>query len=420
VTDIFISYAREDRTVAGQIAETLTERGYKVWWDWELIGGEVYRVRIREVIGQARKTIVLWSRASIMSAFVIDEASEAKKQGKLIPVSIDGSDPPFGFGDLHTIALDVPKLDVEALIAALEGKPPPREQELRRPQRRVGTAPIAAAALTVLVAIAGGTYWTSGKPVSQPASNGLPAPPQTEAPRAQAQRVALVIGNSAYQHLGVVHNAIRDADLVSAELERRGFKVIKEVNLTAEDMTRAIEVFETSLSVVGGVGIFYYAGSAVYVDGDDVMLPVDATADMQNRRIGNVVNLTQLRKKIKSRTTTSMRDNGHATIYSASKGEVASDGPADGNSPFTIAFVDALKYADDELGDTYRRILVAMSDGQAADPAVRKQTPNFENQLTAKFHFGRPQHDTNAGISRVLILDSCRDNPHKMTIATTR
>ncbi len=106
MTDIFISYAREDRPFAAKVAKALTERGFKVWWDWELIGGDNYRFRIREVIGEAKKTIVLWSKRSTVSAFVVDEASEAKKFAKLIPVSIDGSPPPFGFGDLHTIALD--------------------------------------------------------------------------------------------------------------------------------------------------------------------------------------------------------------------------------------------------------------------------------------------------------------------------
>jgi hypothetical protein len=42
---------------------------------------------------------------------------------------------------------------------------------------------------------------------------------------------------------------------------------------------QAITDFETTLSVVGGVGVFYYAGSAAYIDGEDIMLPVDATED---------------------------------------------------------------------------------------------------------------------------------------------
>jgi len=417
VTDIFVSYAREDRDVAGKVAEALTQRGFKVWWDWELIGGDNYRFKIREVIGEAKKSIVLWSRHSIMSAFVIDEASEAKKHGKLIPVSIDGSDPPFGFGDLHTIALDAPRIDVEALVAALEGKAPPREQDLRRARRGFGLPKIAAAAAACLIAAAG-AYWSWSRIPATPTPEPARQAEKPATPQAFTSRIALVIGNRAYKELPVIENAVRDADLVSAELQRRGFKVIKQLDLTAEEMTRAFKDFEALLSVVGGVGVFYYAGSAVYIDGEDILLPIDATADAQNRRIRNSVNVTQLQKEIKSRSTTAMRDNGHAILYSASKGEFAADGPAGGNSPFTTAFVEALKYADDDLSDTYRRIRNALAEDQRTNSQAIKQTPYFENQLGEKFLFGRPEQDTQSGISKILILDSCRDNPFKLEIAT--
>src|SRR6185295_268696 len=280
VTDIFISYAREDRDVAGKVAEALTQRGFKVWWDWELIGGDNYRFKIREVIGEAKKSIVLWSRHSIMSAFVIDEASEAKKHGKLIPVSIDGSDPPFGFGDLHTIALDAPRIDVKALVAALEGKAPPREQDLRKARRGFGLPKIAAVAAACLIAAAG-AYWSWSRIPATPTPEPARQAEKPATPQAFTSRIALVIGNRAYKELPVIENAVRDADLVSAELQRRGFKVIKQLDLTAEEMTRAFKDFEALLSVVGGVGVFYYAGSAVYIDGEDILLPIDATADAQ-------------------------------------------------------------------------------------------------------------------------------------------
>ena len=420
VTDIFISYAREDRPFAAKVAKALTERGFKVWWDWELIGGDNYRLRIREVIGEAKKSIVLWSRHSVVSAFVIDEATEAKKHAKLIPVSIDGSAPPFGFGDLHTITLEEPKLDIDMLVAALEGRAPPREQDLRKPPSRgLNKTMLAAAAACLLLIAGGGTYWT----LNRPAPIAAPQPKVAEAlapvpPRAFTPRVALVIGNAAYTQLPVLANPVRDADKVAVELERRGFSVIKEINLTGEAMTRVLKEFVGTLSVVGGVGVFYYAGSAVYIDGDDIMLPVDASADMKNRRIENGVNFTQLQKEIQSRTTARLRDNGHAMIYSASKDQFASDGPAGSNSPFTQAFANALGNADDELGDTFRRIRSALAAEQQANPGLVKQTPYFENTLEEKFYFGRPDQDAKSGISKILIFDSCRDNPFKMEVVT--
>jgi hypothetical protein len=102
---VFISYAREDRETAAQVAAQLEAQGFTTWWDWRLVGGSNYRNTISEEIKKADKAIVLWSRHSVQSDFVIDEASTAKSAGKLVPVSIDGSSPPLGFGALHTLTL---------------------------------------------------------------------------------------------------------------------------------------------------------------------------------------------------------------------------------------------------------------------------------------------------------------------------
>ena len=79
--DVFISYAREDRRFAAELAQMLEKHNYQVWWDWNLIGGANYREIIGGKLKEARKVIVLWSENSVHSAFVIDEAQEAKDQG---------------------------------------------------------------------------------------------------------------------------------------------------------------------------------------------------------------------------------------------------------------------------------------------------------------------------------------------------
>lgn len=119
---IFISYAREDRDHAGDLAEALNEKGYKVWWDWNLVGGHNFRDAIKRELELAEKVIVIWSEASTASSFVIDEASTARKRGKLVPLSLDGAEPPFGFGDLHTLPLS--SEDMDTIVAALEGEAP--------------------------------------------------------------------------------------------------------------------------------------------------------------------------------------------------------------------------------------------------------------------------------------------------------
>jgi uncharacterized protein YecT (DUF1311 family) len=167
--DVFISYARSDRDRAQELAHALEEQGFSVWWDWNLVGGENFRKAIRKAISDAEKVIVLWSARSIDSAFVIDEASSAKKQGKLVPVSIDGSPAPYGFGDLHVITLKNTAAGLNQVIAALEGRVlrggPARRRQFPRSSWLV-------AGLAALVAAGPLAYWLHSQPSGTSSSVG--------------------------------------------------------------------------------------------------------------------------------------------------------------------------------------------------------------------------------------------------------
>ena len=88
--------------------------------------------------------------------------------------------------------------------------------------------------------------------------------------------MALVVGNGDYIHFPTIPNAVLDAVRVTTELEQRGFRVIKAINMGKETLIKTVTEFESALWIVGGTGLVYYAGQAVYVDGEDIMLPVDA------------------------------------------------------------------------------------------------------------------------------------------------
>ena len=132
MTDVFISYAREDRSQAAELAQLLEEAGYTVWWDWRLVGGSQYREIIDAKLTEARKVIVLWSVRSVGSAFVIDEAQEAKDKRKLIPIVIDASRPPLGFRDIHTLYIKKFHAVSDAIIASIEDKSPVHASLARR------------------------------------------------------------------------------------------------------------------------------------------------------------------------------------------------------------------------------------------------------------------------------------------------
>jgi len=105
VSDIFISYARENRTSAEDLAQVLEALGLLVWWDRDLRGGSEFATVIEQQLAAARVVIVLWSGPSVESGFVRDESARALAAGKLLPVRIEAVALPLGFGQIHTLDL---------------------------------------------------------------------------------------------------------------------------------------------------------------------------------------------------------------------------------------------------------------------------------------------------------------------------
>jgi formylglycine-generating enzyme required for sulfatase activity len=97
MSDIFISYSKEDRGKAKDIAEALKRQGFSVWWDRSILPGETFDSVIEEALDAAKCVIVLWSRTSVSSKWVKTEGSEGDRRGILIPVLIDDVKIPLAF-----------------------------------------------------------------------------------------------------------------------------------------------------------------------------------------------------------------------------------------------------------------------------------------------------------------------------------
>jgi hypothetical protein len=90
------------------------------------------------------------------------------------------------------------------------------------------------------------------------------------------KRLALVIGNADYGNSNVLKNPVNDANLIEGTLKNLGFEVIKSVNATKEQMMLALRDFSKKLPDYN-VALFYYAGHGIQVDGQNFLIPVDAT-----------------------------------------------------------------------------------------------------------------------------------------------
>lgn len=102
---VFLSYARADQAQATKIAAALERAGLNVWWDALIEGGAAFAKTIEVALNSCDAVVVAWSRISVTSDWVRDEAAKGRDLRKLVPVSLDGTEPPLGFGQYHAVDL---------------------------------------------------------------------------------------------------------------------------------------------------------------------------------------------------------------------------------------------------------------------------------------------------------------------------
>jgi uncharacterized caspase-like protein len=95
------------------------------------------------------------------------------------------------------------------------------------------------------------------------------------APAAADKRVALVIGNSAYENVPRLQNPSNDASDMAAKLRGLGFEVVEGIDLGKRDMEKNIRAFAEQLNGAD-VALFYYAGHGLQVDQKNFLAPIDA------------------------------------------------------------------------------------------------------------------------------------------------
>lgn len=133
LSTVFFSYSRDDRARALPILRLIEQAGYNLWWDGLLEGGERFSRTTEDALERAKAVVVLWSKTSVQSHWVHDEATRGRDRRVLVPLSLDGSMPPLGFGQFQVIDLSKAKLNAKdttvqrmlRAVAALHGEDVP-------------------------------------------------------------------------------------------------------------------------------------------------------------------------------------------------------------------------------------------------------------------------------------------------------
>lgn len=89
MTHVFVSYHHDDRAWAERLAHALEEAGLSVWWDRTIPAGQDFDQVIERALAETKVVVALWSRRSVQSRWVRNEAEEAAARNILVPVLIE-------------------------------------------------------------------------------------------------------------------------------------------------------------------------------------------------------------------------------------------------------------------------------------------------------------------------------------------
>jgi hypothetical protein len=248
--------------------------------------------------------------------------------------------------------------------------------------------------IELVVTTAGGTTRStrSFKLAANPVSVKPPPPPNEK-------RVALIIGNRAYQK-GSLANPVNDARLMESTLRKMGFKVIIDTNCTQNAIKKAIMAFGSALDE-NTMALFYYAGHGVEVGGVNYIVPIEAQLNKEAdtdiecvkmesvldqmasaKTKKNILILDACRndpfkrswnRSVESRGIAKLNPNYEALVlYAATPGNVADDGVGRKNGLFTEILVKNITTPGQELYNALIKIReeVVQASGEKQSPYI--------------------------------------------------
>lgn len=251
---------------------------------------------------------------------------------------------------------------------------------------------------------------------------------------AAAERVALVIGNSAYDHASILPNPGTDAKAIAAALERLGFEVSLRTDLSKATFERELADF-SERAAHSELALVYYAGHGMELQGRNYLIPVDARLKSDLRvkfetvSLEDVLSAVESAKGLKLVLLDACRDNpflqtmssqnktrstsrglakvetfpGVLVSYAAAAGTVAEDGQGQ-HSPYAAALLDHLETPGLELSLLFRK--VADDVQQRTDG---RQTPYEYGRLPGTSIYLKAPQEIVVPEKKEPAVDACRD-----------
>jgi hypothetical protein len=226
------------------------------------------------------------------------------------------------------------------------------------------------------------------------------------------RRVALVIGNSAYQSTAALLNPRNDAKAVGDALKRLGFEVEVAIDLSKVALDQAVRRFGDRLEGAS-VALFYYAGHGLEVNGVNYLVPIDATLDKERDVYYQAMDVNLVMREMEAETRVNMvfldacRNNplarklrasgrgiavgrglapidasaGTLISYATKGGDIAEDG--DGrNSPYTTALLKHIETPGIDVSIMLRRVRE-----DVIKATQKRQVPWEYGALMGEFYF---------------------------------
>ena len=255
------------------------------------------------------------------------------------------------------------------------------------------------------------------------------------------KRLALVVGNSAYEHASRLKNPERDADAMASSFKKLGFDTmlfknlaLKEFKITVQGFGHAMKEYETI--------VFFFAGHGMQVSGINYLIPVDANPNGENQvefecvdanwilslmedseAVTNIIILDACRNNpfqrswtrgpLREGLTSLHAPHGTLIAYSTAPNRTALDGEGD-NSPYTLALTQEILNPSMNVNQLFQKVRA-----KVLKATENKQVPWESTSLLADFHFNQGEYVSIETFCYHLLYNNDKDrvlNHLKLTI----